>query len=144
MTDANNHPRGTMILRTLAMPADTNPNGDIFGGWIMAQMDIAGGIMAKEIAKGRIVTVAVNGMKFIRPVRVGDVVCCYGEVMKIGKTSITLHLQVWVKPLWQSSDTELRWQVTEADFTYVAIDDNGNKCPLEIAADIHIPPVGAS
>lgn len=141
---SNNHPHGTMILRTLAMPADTNPNGDIFGGWIMAQMDIAGGIMAKEIAKGRIVTVAVNGMKFIRPVRVGDVVCCYGEVMKIGKTSITLHLQVWVKPLWQSSDTELRWQVTEADFTYVAIDDSGNKCPLEIAADIHLSPVGAS
>lgn len=144
MTDANTvHPRGTMILRTLAMPADTNPNGDIFGGWIMAQMDIAGGIMAKEIAKGRIVTVAVNGMKFIRPVRVGDVVCCYGEVRKVGKTSITLHLQVWIKPLWQSSDTELRWQVTEADFTYVAIDGNGNKCPLEITADIHLPPAGA-
>lgn len=124
------HPRGTMILRTLAMPADTNPNGDIFGGWIMSQMDIAGGIFAKEIAKGRVVTVAVNSMRFIRPVNVGDVVCCYGDVVKTGTTSITLHLQVWVKPLWHSSNTELRWQVTEADFTYVAIDEHGNKRPL--------------
>jgi acyl-CoA thioesterase YciA len=127
MTDATTHPRGAMILRTLAMPRDTNPNGDIFGGWIMAQMDMAGGILAKEIAKGRVVTVAVNSMKFIRPVNVGDVVCCYGDVVKTGTTSITLHLQVWVKPLWHGSDTELRWQVTEADFTYVAIDEHGNK-----------------
>ncbi len=124
------HPRGTLILRTLAMPKDTNPNGDIFGGWILSQMDMAGGILAKEIAKGRIVTVAVNSMKFIRPVNVGDVVCCYGDVVKTGTTSITLHLQVWVKPLWHGSETELRWQVTEADFTYVAIDADGNKRPL--------------
>lgn len=119
-----------MILRTLAMPKDTNPNGDIFGGWILSQMDMAGGILAKEIAKGRIVTVAVNSMKFIRPVNVGDVVCCYGDVVKTGTTSITLHLQVWVKPLWHGSETELRWQVTEADFTYVAIDEHGNKRSL--------------
>ena len=130
MTTDNTHPRGTLILRTLAMPKDTNPNGDIFGGWIMAQMDIASGILSKEGAKGRVVTVAVNSMKFIRPVNVGDVVCCYGDVLKIGTTSITLHLQVWVKPLWHGSDTELRWQVTEADFTYVAIDENGHKRPL--------------
>ena len=129
MTDTPDtpQPRGTLILRTLAMPKDTNPNGDIFGGWIMAQMDIAGGIFAKEIARGRIVTVAVNGMKFIRPVNTGEVVCCYGEVLRTGRTSITLHLQVWVKPLWHGSETDLRWQVTEADFTYVAIDADGKK-----------------
>jgi acyl-CoA thioesterase YciA len=119
-----------MILRTLAMPKDTNPNGDIFGGWILAQMDIAGGILAKEIAKGRVATIAVNSMKFIRPVSVGDAVCCYGDVLKLGTTSITLHLQVWVKPLWRGTDTTRRWQVTEADFTYVAIDEQGNKRPI--------------
>ncbi len=75
------------ILRTLAMPADTNANGDIFGGWIMSQMDIAGGILAKETARSRVVTVAVDSFKFLRPVKVGDVVCCYGRVLRIGNTA---------------------------------------------------------
>ena len=92
-------PQGELVLRTLAMPAGTNANGDIFGGWIMSQMDIAGGILAKEIADGRTVTVAVDGMKFLRPVKVGDVVCCYGNVQRIGNTSMSLHLEVWVKPI---------------------------------------------
>ena len=128
-TDMPDHPQEKMLLRTLAMPADTNPNGDIFGGWIMAQMDIAGGIMAKEIACGRVATVAVESMKFLKPVKVGDVVCCYGDLVSIGSTSIRLHLEVWVKPI-SLDQTALRgehFQVTEADFIYVAIDDQGHK-----------------
>ncbi|UOG93230.1 MAG: acyl-CoA thioester hydrolase YciA [Candidatus Thiothrix sulfatifontis] len=127
MTDNDAQPRGSLILRTLAMPKDTNANGDIFGGWIMSQMDIAGGILAKEIAKGRVVTIAVDSMKFLRPVKVGDAVCCYGDVLKTGSTSIALHLQVWVKSLLHDADSGRRWQVTEANFTYVAIDEQGNK-----------------
>lgn len=121
-------PVGEMVLRTLAMPADTNANGDIFGGWIMSQMDIAGGILAKEVAQGRTVTVAVDGMKFLRPVQVGDVVCCFGDILRIGNTSITLHLEVWVKPILREVESpERRFKVTEANFTFVAIDDAGKK-----------------
>lgn len=119
-------PQGSLILRTLAMPGDTNPNGDIFGGWVMAQMDIAGGILSKEVAQGRTVTVAVEGMKFIKPVQVGDVVCCYGQVDRIGNTSIALKLEVWVKPILESGQEE-RFKVTEGRFVYVAIDDNHKK-----------------
>lgn len=115
-------------MRTLAMPADTNPHGDIFGGWIMAQMDIAGGIMAKEIAESRVVTVAVETIKFLKPVRVGDVVCCYGKILKIGTTSITINLEIWVKPARAlAKDLSKRYKVTQAAFTYVAVDDEGNK-----------------
>jgi len=122
----NSEPQGDMILRTLAMPADTNPNGDIFGGWVMAQMDIAGGILSKEVARGRTVTVAVEGMKFIKPVHVGDVVCCYGQVDTIGNTSVALKLEVWVKPVLPEGGEE-RFKVTQGRFIYVAIDDQHNK-----------------
>lgn len=90
-------PVGELLLRTLAMPADTNPNGDIFGGWIMSQMDIAGGIFAKDLARSRVVTVAADSITFFRPVHVGDVVCCYGKVLRTGTTSVTINLEVWVK-----------------------------------------------
>lgn len=130
MTVMDTPPCGEMVLRTLAMPADANPNGDIFGGWIMAQMDLAGGAMAKDLTRGRVATVAVNSMKFIRPVRVGDVVCCYGHVGHTGTTSITLHLEIWVRPVLRKDTDEEQFLVTEADFTYVAIDDDGNKRPL--------------
>ena len=121
-------PKGNQILRTLAMPADTNPHGDIFGGWIMSQMDIAGGILAREVTCSRVVTVAVDTITFIKPVQVGDVVCCYGEVMKIGTTSITIGLEVWVKPsLDEPTEEAVRFKVTDAAFTYVAMDSNGNK-----------------
>ena len=116
------------ILRTLAMPADTNPNGDVFGGWIMSQMDIAGGILAKETGRSRVVTVAVDSFKFLRPVRVGDVVCCYGRVLRIGNTSITIQLEVWVKQVLPESEKVWpRFKVTEAIFTYVSIDGEGKK-----------------
>jgi acyl-CoA thioesterase YciA len=126
MAKDQSEPQGEMILRTLAMPADTNPNGDIFGGWVMAQMDIAGGILSKEVARGRTVTIAVEGMKFIKPVHVGDVVCCYGLVDSIGNTSIALKLEVWVKPVLPRGEEE-RFKVTEGRFVYVAIDDEHKK-----------------
>ena len=131
MSQDSDEPDGELILRTMAMPADTNPNGDIFGGWILSQMDIAGGILAKEVAQGRTVTIAVNGMIFIRPVQVGDIVCCYGKVVRIGTTSITLALEVWIKPLLREVDSvAARHKVTEAEFVFVAIDEQGNKRPV--------------
>ena len=130
MTNHSAHPEGELLLRTSPMPSDTNANGDIFGGWIMSQMDIAGGMMAIEITGGRAVTIAVDAMKFIKPVRVGDVVCCYGKVTKIGRTSITIRLEVWVKPgLGELTiNRENRFSlVTEGSYTYVAIDQEGQK-----------------
>ena len=123
-------PQGELLLRTVAMPRDTNPNQDIFGGWIMSQMDLGGGILAAEIAQGRIVTVAVQEMNFIRPVTVGNVVCCYGRGVSVGNTSLQLKIEVWVKTLMNDHLTEDRQLVTEAVFTYVAIDSEGNKRPI--------------
>lgn len=126
--------KGNLILRTLAMPGDTNPNGDVFGGWIMSQMDIAGGILAKETARSRVVTVAVDGFKFLKPVTVGDVVCCYGRVRRVGTTSIAIELEVWVKQVRAETEEEWpRFKVTEAVFTYVAIDGQGRKRTIKAA-----------
>lgn len=116
-------PQGELVLRTLAMPADTNANGDIFGGWIMSQMDIGGAIQAKEVAEGRVVTVAVNGITFLKPVAVGDVVCCYARCIQTGRSSITINIEVWVKKV-SSNPIGQRYCVTEAIFTYVAVDDD--------------------
>ena len=123
-------PQGELLLRTVAMPRDTNPNQDIFGGWIMSQLDLGGGILAAEIAQGRIVTVAVQEMNFIRPVKVGNVVCCYGRCVSVGNTSLQLKIEVWVKTLMNDHLIEDRQLVTEAVFTYVAIDSEGNKRPI--------------
>jgi len=124
------HPEGELLLRTSPMPADTNANGDIFGGWIMSQMDIAGGMMAVEITGGRAVTVAVDAMKFIKPVKTGDIVCCYGTLIRTGTTSVTIRLEVWVKPgfgpIMLERDNPFAL-VTEASYTYVAIDREGRK-----------------
>ena len=126
LTDSTqkNLPQGTMLLRTLAMPADTNANGDIFGGWIMSQLDLAGAILAKEISFGRVVTVSVSEIVFKSPVSVGDVVCCYGNCINIGRTSMSVKLEVWVKPVGLDGVGERRL-VCEAIFNYVAIDSNG-------------------
>lgn len=129
MSEACALPEGELLLRTLAMPADTNANGDIFGGWLLSQMDIAGGILTKQLARGRTATIAIDAMKFIRPVKVGDVVCCYGRVVRRGTTSLTLRLEVWIQPVIREADCEYL-KVTEADFTYVAIDDQGRKRAL--------------
>jgi acyl-CoA thioesterase YciA len=121
--------RGTLSIRTLAMPADTNPNGDIFGGWLMSQMDIAGSITAHSRAGGRVVTIAVEGMTFHRPVHVGDVVCCYTDIVKTGKTSMTVLVEVWVQ---RERGTEDIVKVTVGTFTYVAIGEDGNKRDLPL------------
>ena len=130
MTDAQREPDGDLLLRTVAMPADTNANGDIFGGWIMSQMDIGGGILAKEISKGRVVTVNVDGITFHKPVNVGHVVCCYGKCTKIGNSSLTIKLEVWVKPVLDKLADD-RYRVTEAVFTCVAVDQQGKSRKIE-------------
>jgi len=109
-------------VRTLAMPGDTNPAGDIFGGWLLAQMDVAGGIVAYERAHGRVATVAIDAMTFHAPVLVGDVVSCYAEVVRVGRTSLTVQVETWVK---RPRNGE-RVKVTEGSFTYVALDPAGN------------------
>ncbi len=119
-------PTGLLSTRTLAMPAYTNPSGDIFGGWLLSEMDIAGAILAQKHAKGRVSTVALNGMTFYLPVCVGDVVCCYANLIKVGKTSLTIDIQAWKTP--QKSTQRIK--VTEGTFTYVAIDENRKPRPL--------------
>jgi len=115
------------MVRTLAMPADTNPAGDIFGGWLLAQMDIAGGIAAARRARGRVATVALEGMAFHRPVLVGDVVSCYADVVRIGRTSLTVRVEVEVEDRTGGEAVK----VTEGLFTYVAIDANGRPHPVD-------------
>lgn len=123
---ASGEPTGDLTVRTIAMPADTNANGDIFGGWVMSQMDQAGGIAGVERALGRVVTVAVDGMTFIRPVRVGDVLCVYTSVASVGRTSMKIQVEAWARRF----QTQQREKVTEATFTFVAIDDEGQPRPV--------------
>jgi acyl-CoA thioesterase YciA len=114
-------PQGELTIRTLAMPVDTNPNGDIFGGWLVSQMDIAAGVLAKKISQGRAATVAINSMSFLLPVHVGDMVSCYVALDKLGKTSMTISVEVW-REILSSGDIH---RVTEGSFVFVAIDDAG-------------------
>lgn len=120
-------PRGELVIRTIALPKDTNSYGDVFGGWLLAQMDLGGGIMSKEIAHGRITTVAIEGMRFWNTVHVGDTVCVHSELIKIGRTSITLNINVWATPL----ERDKRRCVTQALFTYVALDENRRPIPVK-------------
>ena len=129
MSTTERVPSGTLLLRTLAMPSDTNANGDIFGGWIMSQMDIGGAILANEIAHRRVVTVHVNNITFHKTVSVGDIVCCYGRCTRVGNTSLQIEVEVWVKHAFRDFVSE-RDLVTEAVFTYVAIDENGKPYPI--------------
>lgn len=114
-------PKGELTIQTLAMPMNTNANGDIFGGWIVSQMDLAAGVLAKKIAHGRVATVAINSMAFLKPVHVGDVISCHVELIKKGTTSMTIAVEVWALPATQLE----RYQVTEGTFVFVAIDDTG-------------------
>ena len=125
-TSEEGEPRGELTVRTIAMPADTNANGDIFGGWVMSRMDQAGGIAAVERAQGRVATIAVDAMAFLRPVRVGDVLCVYTEVERVGRTSMKIHVEAWARRFRQ----RLRDKVTDATFTFVAIDDEGRPRPV--------------
>lgn len=122
MTDST-EPRGALTIRTLAMPADTNPAGDIFGGWVMSQMDIAGAIAAVERAHGRVATVAVEAMSFIAPVKVGDVLCVYTDVDRVGTTSITIAVEAWIR----RNRIDDRVKVTHGRFVYVALGEDGHK-----------------
>ncbi|WP_424982747.1 acyl-CoA thioesterase [Maritalea sp. S77] len=114
-------PKGELTLRTVAMPADTNPAGDIFGGWVLSQMDIAGGIAASERANSRVVTVAIEAMTFIAPVKIGDVLCVYTDIEKTGTTSITVYMEAWAR---RNRATD-RVKVTDGTFVYVALDATG-------------------
>ena len=119
-------PRGALTVRISAMPGDTNANGDIFGGWVLSRMDQAGGIAGVERARGRVVTVAINAMQFIRPVRVGDVLEVFTEVESIGRTSMKIHVEAWVRRFM----THAQEKVTQATFTFVAIDEQGKPRPI--------------
>ncbi|MFH1793220.1 MAG: acyl-CoA thioesterase [Pseudomonadota bacterium] len=119
MADTEAKPAGELVLRTLAMPADTNAAGDIFGGWVMAQMDLACGIRAAERAKGRVVTVAVEKMIFAKPMKVGDTLSIYADITRVGRTSMTLSLEAWA----QRYLSDVMEKVTHADFVMVALDD---------------------
>ena len=119
-------PAGDLTLRTLAMPADANAAGDIFGGWVMAQMDLACGIRAAERAKGRVVTAAVKEMSFAKPMKIGDTLCIYIDITRIGRTSMTLAVEAWA----QRYLSDVMERVTHADFIMVALDGDGKPTPI--------------
>ncbi len=124
---SSTEPRGELTVRLIAMPSDTNANGDIFGGWVLSQMDQAGGIAAAERARGRVVTITVDAMKFIRPVKVGDVLCVYTAVDEVGRTSLKIHVEAWARRF----RTHHREKVTDATFTFVAVGDDGRPRPVD-------------
>ncbi len=118
----NKQPQGELTLSTLAMPADTNANGDIFGGWLVSQMDLAAGILAKKRAKSRCATIAIDQMVFKKAVQIGDVICVYCDLIKVGRTSMTINVQVWAGDYERSDDL---FHVTEGIFTFVALNCDG-------------------
>lgn len=120
-------PKGKLTLQTVAMPADTNANGDVFGGWLVSRMDMAAGVEGRWRAKSRVVTVAINNLTFIKPVYVGDTVACYADIVKVGNTSMQINIQVWSQSLLD----ERPKKVAEGNFTFVAIDDHGRPHPID-------------
>lgn len=124
-------PTGEPVIRTIAMPADTNPSGDIFGGWLMAQMDLAAGNLAARLARGRAATIAVEGMTFLKPVKVGDEVSLYADLVKTGRTSMRIHVEAWRRDRYASDSVK----VTDAIFTFVALDEAGKARALQGLAD---------
>jgi len=123
VSDSQVRPEGILSLQTIAMPADTNWSGDVFGGWIVSQMDLAGAIHAERFSKGRCATISINQMTFLVPVKVGDVISCYTKILKVGKTSIQMEIEVWDS----HDDSRPPIRVTEGVFTFVAVDVKGNK-----------------
>ncbi|MEJ8569240.1 acyl-CoA thioesterase [Elongatibacter sediminis] len=121
-------PEGSLALQTIAMPADANWNGDIFGGWLVSQMDLAGAVTARRTARGRIATVAIEGMSFLNPVPVGAVVSCYTHLLRVGRTSMRIRVEAWSR-----YHAEQSVKVTQGDFVFVAIDEDGN--PRAVKAD---------
>ncbi|HXV29913.1 MAG TPA: acyl-CoA thioesterase [Sinorhizobium sp.] len=123
---ADARPNGELTLRTLAMPGDANAAGDIFGGWVMAQMDLSCGIRAAERARGRVVTAAVKEMAFALPVKIGDTLCIYTDIVKVGRTSMTLKVEAWA----QRYLSHVMEKVTDAIFVMVALDGTGKPTPV--------------
>ena len=123
MTERSNHPEGVLSLQNIAMPADTNWSGDVFGGWIVSQMDLAGAIHVERLSKGRCATIAINEMTFLVPVKVGNVISCYTKILKVGNTSVQVQIEVWTSH--DNSREPIR--ITQGVFTFVAVDVNGNK-----------------
>ncbi len=123
---AEQPPAGTPMIRTIAMPADSNPDGDIFGGWLMSQMDLAAGNLAARVARGRCVTVSADAMNFLRPVKIGDEVSVYCELLSTGRTSLKINVEAWRR----TRNTREEFRVTRAVFTFVAIDAEGNPRPV--------------
>ena len=123
---APSQPQGELVIRTIAMPADTNSNGDMFGGWMVSQMDLGGAIYARNVSRSRITTVAIDAMSFIQPVYVGDIVSCHAALLKVGRTSIRIEVEVWA----QRAKGGEHVRVTKGTFTYVAIDDKGRPQPV--------------
>lgn len=128
MSDSSvpSQPDGELVIRTIAMPADTNSNGDMFGGWLVSQMDLGGAIFARNISRSRITTVAIDAMTFIHPVYVGDIVSCHAALLKVGRTSIRIDVEAWARRA--KGGEHLR--VTRGTFTYVAINDEGRPQPV--------------
>jgi acyl-CoA thioesterase YciA len=129
MAEPDRQPKGDLQVRTVAMPADANPNGDIFGGWVLSQMDIAGGTAAGQRANGRVATVAVDAMTFHKPVRIGDILCCYASLERIGRTSLAYKIEAWA--VAAGVYREERVLVTEGLYTFVAIDAQGRPRPVD-------------
>lgn len=132
MSDNSNKSIGTLTTRTMAMPSDTNPAGDIFGGWVLSQMDIAAGICAGQRAQARVVTVALDSMSFILPVKVGDILGLYTKVTEVGRTSMTVQVEAWVR----RNRIGNREKVTEGHFKFVAIDEDGKPTKLPDESDL--------
>jgi len=127
MSNPEAEPLGELALQTLAMPKDTNANGDIFGGWLVSQMDLAAGIASKKATRGRSVTVAIQNVHFISPVKVGATVSCFTQVVKTGKTSVQINVEVWTSLI---SIDEKPKKVAEGLFVFVAIDESGKPRPI--------------
>ena len=123
MTERSNHPEGVLSLQNIAMPADTNWSGDVFGGWIVSQMDLVGAIHVERLSKGRCAIIAINEMTFLVPVKVGNVISCYTKILKVGNTSVQVQIEVWNSH--DNSREPIR--ITQGVFTFVAVDVNGNK-----------------
>ena len=129
--DTDPQPVGELALQTLAMPRDTNANGDIFGGWLVSQMDLAAGIATKQVTRGRSATVAIKNVSFLYPVSVGAIVTCYADIVEIGRSSMLIDIEVWIS---NSISQQGQRKVAEGQFVFVAIDDNGRTRRIDLQA----------
>lgn len=128
MTEKINH-QGQLVIQIVAMPADTNAHGDIFGGWLVSHMDMGAGIAARHRAKSRCVTVAIDSMVFLKRVNIGDMVCCYADILKVGRTSMQIKIEVWTTGILEQMDKQKK--AAEGLFTFVAIDDQNKPQPVD-------------